>query len=134
MHRNTRKGDLRTPFVRINLAAGAVAGENGSVLVLEIIAVTGLLAVVVFVAATVLFTRSQERREPVGPGQWRATHYEADGVTRVVVQKMSATGVNLLDEHVVAELHRDDADFDSRFLEAMSAARQRQSLFEAEEG
>ena len=42
-------------------------------------------------------------------------------------------GVNLLDEHVVAELHRDDPDFDGRFLEAMSTARQRQSVFEAEE-
>ena len=100
---------------------------------LEVVAVTTLLAVLVFTAATFLFTRSKEQREPVGAGEWRATHYEADGVTRVVVQKVSATGVNLLDEHVVAELHRDDADFDSRFLEAMSTARQRQSLFEAEE-
>lgn len=100
---------------------------------LEVVVVVALLALVVFLAATVLMSSPKRQREPVGSGHWRATHYEADGVTRVVVQKVSATGVNLLDEHVVAELHRDDADFDSRFLEAMSAARQRQSLFEAEE-
>jgi hypothetical protein len=102
-------------------------------LMLEAAAVVGLLAVVVLVAATYLMSRSQSQREPVGAGHWRATHYDAGGVTRVVVQKVSATGVNLLDEHVVAELHRDDPDFDGRFLEAMSTARQRQSVFEAEE-
>ena len=100
---------------------------------LEAAAVIGLVAVVVLVAATFIMSRAKPGRQPIGSGQWRATHYEADGVTRVVVQKVSATGVNLLDEHVVAELHRDDADFDSRFLEAMNTARQRQSVFEAEE-
>jgi hypothetical protein len=100
---------------------------------LEAAALVALLVVVVFVAASYLMSRSKSRREPVSSGHWRATHYEAGGVTRVVVQKVSATGVNLLDEHVVAELHRDDTDFDSRFLEAMSTARQRQSVFEAEE-
>jgi FlaG/FlaF family flagellin (archaellin) len=100
---------------------------------LEAVAVIGLVAVVVLVAVTFAMSRSKQQREPVGSGHWRATHYEAGGVTRVVVQKVSATCVNLLDEHVVAELHRDDADFDTRFLEAMSAARQRQSVFEAEE-
>ena len=99
---------------------------------LEAAAVVGLVALVVFALAMLLMTRSGSQREPVGSGHWRATHYEAEGVTRVVVQKVSASGVNLLDEHVVAELHRDDADFDARFLEAMSTARQRQSLFEAE--
>ena len=103
-------------------------------LLLEAVAVTGLLAVVVFAVVLLLMSRSKEERRPVGAGHWRATHYEADGVTRVVVQKLSATGVNLLDEHVVAELRRDEVDFDSRFLEAMATARQRQSLFEAEEG
>jgi hypothetical protein len=102
-------------------------------LMLEAAAVVGLVALVVMVAATYLMSRAKPGREPVGSGHWRATHYEADGVTKVVVQKVSASGVNLIDEHVVAELHRDDADFDSRFLEAMSTARQRQSVFEAEE-
>ena len=101
---------------------------------LEAAAVVGLVALVVFALAMLLMSRSgsESQREPVGSGHWRATHYDADGVTRVVVQKVSASGVNLLDEHLVAELHRDDADFDARFLEAMSTARQRQSLFESE--
>lgn len=102
-------------------------------LMLEAAAVVVLLAVLVFAAATFLMSRSGKQREPMGPGRWRATHYDADGVTKVVVQKVSATGVDLLDEHVVAELHRDDADFDARFLEAMSTARQRRAVFEAEE-
>lgn len=102
-------------------------------LMLEAAAVVVLLAVIVFAAATLLMSRPGEQREPVARGRWRATHYDADGVTKVVVQKVSETGVNLLDEHVVAELHRDDEDFDARFLEAMSTARQRQAVFEAEE-
>jgi hypothetical protein len=101
---------------------------------LESAAVIGLLALIVFAAIMALSSRSKPDRAPVGVGQWRATHYEANGVTRVVVQKISTTGVNLLDEHVVAELHRDAPDYDTRFLEAMAAARQRQSVFEAEEG
>ena len=100
---------------------------------LEAAVVVGLVALVVFAVAMTVMGRSKPSQEPVGTGQWRATHYEAGGVTRVVVQKVSPTGVNLLDEHVVAELHRDDGDFDARFLEAMSTARQRQALFQAEE-
>ena len=101
---------------------------------LEAAAVVVLLGMVVFWAATVVMTRRQpQQREPVGSGRWRAAHYDVGGSTRVVVQKLSATEMHLLDEHVVAELPRDAPDFDERFLEAMATARQRQSLFEAEE-
>ena len=100
---------------------------------LEAAAVIGLLALLVFFGVLFLMGRSKQPDAAIGPGHWRAAHYDAKGVTRVVVQKVSATGVNKLDEHVVAELRRDDPDYDSRFLEAMSTARQRQSLFEAEE-
>lgn len=100
---------------------------------LEAVAVVGLVALVVFVGILVMLNRGREQRPPVAAGRWRATHYDAKGVTRVVVQKVSTTGVNLLDEHVVAELERDDPDYDTRFLEAMHTARQRQSVFEAEE-
>ena len=102
---------------------------------LEGVVVLGVLALIVFGALTLLMSRSRGREQPapVGAGQWRATHYDAKGLTRVVVQKVSATGVNLLDEHVVAELHRDDPDFDAKFMEAMNAARQRQAVFESEE-
>ena len=107
--------------------------DNGGMVLLEAAVLVGLVAVIVF-GVVMLIGRSKEERAPVGRGQWRATHYDAKGVTRVVVQKVSATGVNLLDEHVVAELSRDEPDYDARFLEAMNAARQRQSVFEAEEG
>ena len=102
---------------------------------LEAAAVVILLGIVVFVAVMFVMSRHEpQQREPVGSGRWRAAHYDVDGSTRIVVQKLSATGANLLDEHVVAELPRDAPDFDDRFLEAMATARQRQSLFEAEEG
>ena len=100
---------------------------------LEAAVVIGVVALAVFFGATYLMGRSKPRGTAVGAGHWRAAHYDAKGVTRVVVQKVSATGVNKLDEHVVAELRRDDPDYEERFLEAMSTARQRQSLFEAEE-
>jgi hypothetical protein len=100
---------------------------------LEAAAVIGLVALLVFAGVLLLIGRTKEHGAAVGPGSWRAAHYDAKGVTRVVVQKISATGVNKLDEHVVAELRRDDPDYDERFLEAMNTARQRQSLFEAEE-
>jgi len=102
-------------------------------MLLEAVAVAGLLGLVVFAGALLLMSRSKQQAQPVATGHWRATHYDTNGVTRIVVQKVSATGVNLLDEHVVAELHRDEPDYDARFLEAMSTARQRQSVFEAEE-
>jgi hypothetical protein len=102
-------------------------------MLLESVAVIGLLALVVFAGAMWLTSRSKQQAPPVASGHWRATHYDAKGLTRIVVQKVSATGVNLLDEHIVAELHRDDPDYDTRFLEAMNTARQRQSVFEAEE-
>ena len=102
---------------------------------LEAAAVVVLLGLVVFGAAMMWMSRREgSEREPVASGRWRAAHYDVGASTRVVVQKLSATGVNLLDEHVVAELPRDAPDFDERFLEAMATARQRQSLFEAEEG
>lgn len=100
---------------------------------LEAAAVIGLLALVVFLGATYFFGRAKPSEAAVGKGHWKAAHYDAKGVTRVVVQKVSATGVNKLDEHVVAELRRDDPEYDEKFLEAMNTARQRQSLFEAEE-
>ena len=104
----------------------------GSVSVLAVVALI-VLALLVFFAATHLFGRSKPQQSAVAAGHWRAAHYEAKGLTRVVVQKVSATGVNKLDEHVVAELRRDDPNYDELFLEAMGTARQRQSLFEAEE-
>jgi hypothetical protein len=69
-----------------------------------------------------------------GPGHWRTTHYDVKGVTRVVVQKLSAGGTNLLNEHVVATISTDDPDYDAKFLAATATARERRAMFEAEEG
>jgi hypothetical protein len=70
---------------------------------------------------------------PSGPGQWRTTHYDVKGVTRVVVQKLSPGGANILNEHVVARIDTGDPDYDAKFLSATATARERRAMFEAEE-
>lgn len=69
-----------------------------------------------------------------GPGQWRTTYYDVKGVTRVVVQKVSPGGANILNEHVVATLNTEDPDYDAKFMAATATARERRAMFEAEEG
>ncbi len=68
-----------------------------------------------------------------GPGQWRTTHYDVKGVTRVVVQKLSPGGANILNEHVVATIDTGDPEYDAKFLSATATARERRAMFEAEE-
>jgi hypothetical protein len=48
--------------------------------------------------------------------------------------KVSAGGAQVLDEHLVARIPTADPDYDAKFMTAMAAARERQALFEAEEG
>ena len=82
-----------------------------------------------------LLTRPQDRRLPASrEGHWVTAHYDVDGTTNVVVQKVSPTGFNVLDEHVVAKLRIDDPEYDAKFLSAMATARERQALFESETG
>jgi hypothetical protein len=69
-----------------------------------------------------------------GAGRWRSAHYDTQGDTRVVVQKLSPDRRKVLDEHTVATIPVGDPDYEDRFLAAMLAARQRQALFESEEG
>ncbi len=69
-----------------------------------------------------------------GAGEWRTTHYDVKGVTRVVVQKVSPGGTNILNEHVVATIKTDDADYDAKFMAANATARERRAMFEVEEG
>jgi hypothetical protein len=69
----------------------------------------------------------------IGPGQWRTTHYDVKGITRVVVQKVSPGGANILSEHVVTTIRVDDPEYDAKFLAAMSAARERRAMFESED-
>lgn len=96
-----------------------------------------LVVVVVWLVtyATIrLLTRPDDRKRPASaPGQWRVAHYDATDETRVVLQKVSATDGALVDEHLVATIRTDDPDYDSKFLAAMSTARERQSLFRAED-
>lgn len=68
-----------------------------------------------------------------GPGVWRTHHYDAKGTTRVVVQKVSAGGANILDEHLVSTIALDDPEYDAAFLAAMSTARERRAMFESEQ-
>ncbi len=66
-------------------------------------------------------------------GEWRATHYDAKGVTRVVLQKTRPGGACVLSEHVVATIPVDDPAYDEKILAAMGTARQRRAMFEAEQ-
>jgi hypothetical protein len=104
----------------------------------EAAVLVGLLGVMVYAITSFLLRASDHRspgpRPPSSlPGTWRVTHYDADGKTHVVLQKISASRSTVLDEHVIATVASDDPEYDDNFLAAMSAARQRQALFEAEE-
>jgi hypothetical protein len=68
------------------------------------------------------------------PGTWRVAHYDVKGETRVVLQKVREGDTRVLDEHVITSVRSDDPEYDDKFLTAMDAARQRQALFEAEDG
>ena len=102
-------------------------------MLVDAVLVLGVIALL-FYGASRLVTRDQSRALPgAGVGQWRATHYDAKGSTRVVLQKTSPSGTNLLDEHLVATIRLDDPDYDSLFMQAMATARERRAMFETEE-
>jgi hypothetical protein len=100
---------------------------------LDAVVVLGVIGLVVYGAARLLGRARYQLPAASSPGQWRATHYDAKGVTKVVLQKMSPTGANLLNEHVVATIPLDDPDYDTLFMTAMAAARERRAMFESEE-
>jgi hypothetical protein len=102
------------------------------VVLADAVVVLGVVGLACYLLLRVLM-RSSTPATSLGPGQWRTNHYDAKGVTRVVVQKVSAGGANLLNEHVVTTIALDDPDYDAKFLAAMSAARERRAMFEAEE-
>jgi hypothetical protein len=99
----------------------------------DAVVVLGVIGLVVYAAARVLSRVRYQQPAVSSPGQWRATHYDAKGVTKVVLQKLSPTGANLLNEHVVATIPLDDPDYDTKFMTAMATARERRALFESEE-
>jgi hypothetical protein len=99
----------------------------------DAVLVLGLIGLVVYAAARAMSRARYQQPTPASPGQWRATHYDVKGVTKVVLQKLSPTGANLLNEHVVATIPLDDPDYDTAFMTAMATARERRALFESEE-
>lgn len=70
---------------------------------------------------------------PTTPAHWRVTHYDAEGETRVVLQKHDDQRGKVLGQHLVGRIPLDDPDYEARFLAVMDSARQRRALFEAEE-
>lgn len=99
---------------------------------LEAALVVGLLGVVVFLTIRALMVPTGHRLPASTVGVWRVAHHDVKSATLVVVAKLSPAG-DVLDEHVVATVVVDDAEYDEKFLSAMAAARQRKALFEAEE-
>lgn len=67
------------------------------------------------------------------PAHWRVTHYDAEGETRVVLQKHDDQRDKILGQHLVGTIPLDDPDYEAKFLAVMASARQRRALFEAEE-
>ena len=102
--------------------------------VVEAVVLVGLMGLMIYVITSLLL-RSPEQRHPSSrPGTWRVAHYDAEGETHVVLQRVSVSSHKVLDEHAIATFPSDDPDYDDKFLTAMSTARQRQALFESEDG
>jgi len=106
--------------------------ENVEMVLLEAAFVVVMVSIVVY-ATIWLLTRSRAHQRPVSPaGTWHAVHYDVKGQTRITLQKVSPSGEKV-DEHVIATIPVDDADYDAKFLAAMSNARERRALFETED-
>jgi hypothetical protein len=96
--------------------------------------VVGVIGSLLYLVIRSLLNNQSEKPHPaLGAGQWRTAHYDVDGHTKVVVQKVASAGTHVLDEHVIAEIPVGDPDYDERFMTAMATARQRKAVFETEE-
>jgi hypothetical protein len=100
---------------------------------LEALAVTLILGIVVFGAVLLLLGRQDQPPAVTGAGEWRVAHYDVKGATRVTLQKVARGAGNVLDEHVIAEVDGDDPEYDAKFLAAMDTARERRAMFQVEE-
>ncbi len=101
---------------------------------LDLALVVGIVWLVVYLTVRLLpHTDAEPQRRALPAGHWRAAHYDAEGETLVVLQKIPEGGASILDEHVIARIPLDDPDYDGSFMAAMSTARERRALFEAEE-
>jgi hypothetical protein len=112
---------------------------------LEAVLVVGLLGLISYVTILLLTGSGSSSgsssggssgggRTAAGAGHWVTVHYDTDGETCVAVTKVSTDGAGVLDEHIVARIPVADPDYDDKFIAAMAVARERQALFEAEEG
>ena len=101
--------------------------------ILEAALVLGMVWVIVYWTIRLLTRPEDQRRPAARAGQWWAAHYDVEGETLVVLQRISPSGVNVVDEHIIATLRVDDPEYDAKFLTAMAAARERRALFEAED-
>ena len=101
---------------------------------LEAAFVIGAVGLLVFWVASLLLRPTSEGPHVAAAGAWRVAHYDAKGETRVVLQKVREGDTRVIDEHVITSIRADDPEYDAKFLAAMDAARQRQALFEAEDG
>jgi hypothetical protein len=101
------------------------------VILLELALIVGL--VWAMVSLTLWLLDRTNAPVPATPAHWRVTHYDADGETRVVLQKYNKEGDKVLGQHIIGAIPLDDPDYEERFLSVMDSARQRRALFEAEE-
>ena len=101
---------------------------------LEGLLVMGVVGVLLYLAIRALLSdQGQELHPALNAGHWRTAHYDVDGHTKVVVQKVTPAATHVLDEHLIAEIPAGDPDYDELFMTAMATARQRQAIFETEE-
>ena len=101
---------------------------------LEAALVIGVLGLLIFWVTSLLLRPTSQGPHAAAAGTWRVAHYDAKGETRVVLQKVREGDTRVIDEHVITSIRADDPEYDDKFLVAMDAARQRQALFEAEDG
>src|SRR5215218_10462978 len=112
-------------------ACASSVADNGTVAMLEGLLVVGIVGVLLYLAIRALLSsQGQEPHPVVTTGHWRTAHYDVDGHTKVVVQKVTPAGTHVLDEHFIAEIAVIDPDYDELFMTAMATARQRKAIFE----
>jgi hypothetical protein len=97
----------------------------------EALVVLGVVVIVGYMVYALIRGQPQRTLADAG-GRWVATHYAVNNATRVVVRKVGQDTGDVLDEHVIVEIHDGDPDFDAKFLEGMAQARARAALFELE--
>ncbi len=108
--------------------------HNEDMAVLDAAVLVFLVLIVVYATLRLLERPSGPTRRPVAAsGRWRVAHYDVESGTRVVLQRVSPDATVVQDEHVIAEISTDDPEYDAKFLTAMSTARERRAMFEAED-